>query len=41
MKRAINPGNKQSGFIPMIIMIILTLAAVIYFAFKRVVQAQL
>jgi hypothetical protein len=41
MKRANKvQTSDQRGFIPMILTIIAVLVAVIYFAFKRVIQAQ-
>jgi hypothetical protein len=41
MKRAFKvPSSDQNGFIPMILTIVVVMVAVIYFAFKRVIQAQ-
>jgi len=39
-RRNNGPTGGQNGFIPMIIMIILVLVGVMFFAFQRVMQVQ-
>lgn len=38
--RGMQAGNRQSGFVTMIVMLVLMLVVVIYFAYKTVAQAQ-
>lgn len=38
--QSMQPQDRQSGFITMIVMLILMLVVVIYFAYKTVSQAQ-